>query len=120
MFFFPGRGRGGRGHLTSTNTRLPPSTHFVRPQPETTSHSDSQLYSSSSSVGIHRHRDTNSLDIELERTYATVLPRYYGTRNGQSINSTEYGDFHISMFFKIILLINKNYLFFFYRMFDMW
>jgi hypothetical protein len=118
MFFFPGRGRGGRGHLTSTNTRLPPSTHFVRPQPETTSHSDSQLYSSS--VGIHRHRDTNSLDIELERTYATVLPRYYGTRNGQSINSTEYGDFHISMFFKIILLINKNYLFFFYRMFDMW
>ncbi|CAF3120987.1 unnamed protein product, partial [Rotaria sp. Silwood2] len=38
-----GRGRGGRGHhLTSTNSRLPPSTHFVRPQPEINSHARSK------------------------------------------------------------------------------
>ncbi|CAF1242115.1 unnamed protein product [Adineta steineri] len=81
-----GRGRGGRGHLTSTNNRLPPSTHFVRPQPEPIS----PLYSSSS-TNLHRYQQTDS----LEHTYASTLLRYYGTRNGQSINSTDHGDFRI-------------------------
>jgi hypothetical protein len=109
-FSILGRGRGGRGHLTSTNTRLPPSTHFVRPQPELTSHSRSQLYSSSS-TGLHHHHDTDSLEIELERTYAAALPRYYGTRNGQSTNSTDYGDFRISMFIKKEKVTFKNNIF---------
>jgi hypothetical protein len=90
-FVLLGRGRGGRGHLTSINTRLPPSTHFVRPQPEMISQARSQLYSSSS-TSIHHQTDS------LESTYAAALPRYYGTRNGQSIDSTDYGDFRISMF----------------------
>ena len=94
--FILGRGRGGRGHLTSTNTRLPPSTHFVRPQPLVKSHSRSQLYSSSVS-SMHRHRSTDSLAMELERTYAAALPRYYGTRQGQTTTATDYGDFRISM-----------------------
>ena len=85
------RGRVGRGHLNSTNTRLPPSTHFVRPQPESTSRSRSQFYSST----MNHHR-SNSLEIELEHTYASALTRYYGTRNGQAPNSSDYGDFRIS------------------------
>ncbi len=105
---FSGRGRGGRGHLTSTTTRLPPSTHFVRPQPEPTSPSRSQLYSTS----INNHR-ANSLEIELQRTYATTLPRYYGTRNGQSINATDYGDFRISMLFKRCFFLKICFSFFF-------
>ena len=91
-----GRGRGGRGHLAATSTRLPPSTHFVRPQPLVKSHSRSQLYSTSIS-SMHRHRSTDSLAMELERTYAAALPRYYGTRQGQTTTATDYGDFRISM-----------------------
>ncbi|CAF3386515.1 unnamed protein product [Rotaria sp. Silwood1] len=90
-----GRGRGGRGHLTSANSRLVPTTHFVRPQPEINSHIRSKLYSSSSNDSHHHHHSIDSLELELERTYATVLPRFYGTRNGQTINSNDYGDFRI-------------------------
>ncbi|CAM2704142.1 unnamed protein product [Rotaria socialis] len=91
-----GRGRGGRGHhLTSTNSRLPPSTHFVRPQPEINSHARSKLHSSSSITDNHRHHNRDSFDIELERSYANALLRYYGTRNGQTINSSDYGDYRI-------------------------
>ncbi|CAF2093796.1 unnamed protein product [Rotaria magnacalcarata] len=90
-----GRGRGGRGHhLTSTNSRLPPSTHFVRPQPDINSHARSKLHSSSFTDN-HRHHDRDSFDIELERSYASALLRYYGTRNGQTINSSDYGDYRI-------------------------
>jgi len=96
-----GRGRGGRGHLNSTNTRLPPSTHFVRPQPESTSRSRSQFYSST----MNHHR-SNSLEIELEHTYASALTRYYGTRNGQAPNSSDYGDFRISNY--VFFIENKK------------
>ena len=98
MGFYLGRGRGGRGHLTSTNIRLPPSTHFVRPQPEISSQSRSKLYSLPSTSNHHHHCDANSLKLDFEHNYATTLPRYYGTRNGQITNSTDYGDFRISMF----------------------
>jgi hypothetical protein len=112
--FYEGRGRGGRGHLTSTTTRLPPSTHFVRPQPEPTSHS--QFYSTSSS-SINNHHRANSLEIEFQRNYATTLSRYYGTRSGQSINASDYGDFRISMFYST--LEKLSLLFILFRMFDM-
>lgn len=85
--FFQGRGRGGRGHAISATNRLPPSTHFVRPQPETASHG---------STSVKNHR-ANPLEVELQRSYATTLPRFYGTRNGQSTSSADYGDFRISM-----------------------
>ncbi|CAF1147328.1 unnamed protein product [Adineta ricciae] len=81
-----GRGRGGRGHLTSTVNRLPPSTHFVRPQPSPTP----QLHSLSTMTN-HRHQQIDALD----RTYASALTRFYGTRNGQLVDSSSYGDFRI-------------------------
>lgn len=111
LSIFEGRGRGGRGHhLTSTNNRLPPSTHFVRPQPETNFQTRSKPYSTLS-LDNHRHHNRDSIDIELSRTYANALLRYYGTRNGQTINSNDYGDFRISMF--ISILINFSDIFFY-------
>ena len=92
-FLFQGRARGGRGNSNSMINRLPPSTHFVRPQPDTLSHSRPKLYS------VNNHRAT-PVELELQRSYPTTLLRFYGTRNGQTINSNDYGNFRISMSLK--------------------
>ncbi|UJR35562.1 hypothetical protein I4U23_028315 [Adineta vaga] len=84
-----GRGRGGRHHLTSTTSRLPPSTHFVRPQPSPIPQSPSSSVTNNNNN--HHHHQTDSLN----RTYASALTRFYGTRNGQLMNSTDYEDFRI-------------------------
>lgn len=80
--------------------RVPPSTHFVRPQPDTLSQSRPKLYS------VNNHRAT-PVELELQRTFPATLLRFYGTRNGQTINSNDYGNFRISMFF-ILEIISKH------------
>lgn len=104
IFFFLGRGRGGGrgGHLTSTTTRLAPSTHFVRPQSTQDSRLRSQIHSTSiSNTQQHQHRSIGALATEIERTYAALLPRFYGTRNGQPTSGNDYGNFQISTLVKI-------------------
>ncbi|CAF0950781.1 unnamed protein product, partial [Didymodactylos carnosus] len=90
------RGRsGGSGRFSFSTT-----THFVRPQPSRFDNnplSRSQLFTSSqrySSTGSRGGGD-NSLEMELERNYAIALPRYYGVKNGQGNDPTDYGDFRV-------------------------
>ncbi|CAF0769266.1 unnamed protein product [Didymodactylos carnosus] len=90
-----GRGGGGGRFLFSA------TTHFVRPQPSRFDNnplSRSQLFTSSlrySSTGRRGKGGNDSLEMELERSYALALPRYYGVKNGQGNDPTDYGDFRV-------------------------
>lgn len=97
-FGFQGRARGGRTNSNSMTNRLPPSTHFVRPQSEPSSSSSSSSYSRSKLYSVKTHR-TNPIEPELQRSYSATLRQFYGTRSGQSLNSSSsstYGNFRIS------------------------